>query len=252
MSQLHLSDEILMAFADGELDEPMAAAVAKAMSEDAGIAKRVLDFQQSRRLTRSAFSQAIALEVPPELHAAVSAQVRAFEAANGSVTEFRPRKTIADERVGRRSPFLRMALAASIGVLAVAAGYFAGQRHGSGETSLMAQLEAPQVRDALGRIASGQEVELPAGRMRVISTFRLANGSLCREFRLQAPSGAADAVACRDSGWNVTFAAAKTGGNADYTPSDGADPIAAYLQSLNAGEPLVDEAEAKALAESAR
>ena len=55
MSELHLSDEILMAFADGELDEPIAAAVAKAMAEDPGIARRIVDFQKSRRLTRSAF-----------------------------------------------------------------------------------------------------------------------------------------------------------------------------------------------------
>jgi hypothetical protein len=33
MSQLHLTDEILMAFADGELDEAVASAVAKAMAE---------------------------------------------------------------------------------------------------------------------------------------------------------------------------------------------------------------------------
>ena len=34
MSELHLSNEVLMAFADGELDEPIAAAVAKAMADD--------------------------------------------------------------------------------------------------------------------------------------------------------------------------------------------------------------------------
>ena len=251
MSQLHLSDEILMAFADGELDEPVAAAVAKAMSEDPVIAKRVSDFQQSRRLTHSVFAHALTHEVPPKLQAAVSAQIRAFEALNGQVTELAAHKQ-AGNQAGRRVPLWQMAMAASVGALAIAAGYFVGQHHGSGANSLLAQLEASPVRDALSRIASGQEVAVSNGRMRVISTFRLANGSLCREFRMQASSGTADAIACRNGQWNVTFATADAGHGAAYTPSDGSDLISAYLQSVNAGEPLVDEAETKALAEKAR
>lgn len=253
MSQLHLSDEILMAFADGELDEPVAAAVAKAMAEDPGIARRVVDFQQSRRLTRSALSSAP--DVPPALYAAVVAQVKAFEAASdahNTVTEFKSRK-VPVERSGWNVPsFMKVALAASVAAVALAAGYFAGQQNVSGANSLIAQLEAPLVRDALSRVASGQDVELPIGRMRVISTYRLASGSLCREFRLQGSSGAADAIACRSGEWNVAFAAARPVGNADYVPSDGADLVASYLQSVNAGEPLVDAAEAQALTEAAR
>jgi len=258
MSQLHLSDEILMAFADGELDEPVAAAVAKAMAEDPGLARRVVDFQQSRRLTRSAFSSTLAPDVPPALYAAVSAQVKAFEAGNAAddtVTEFRLRTPPA-ARSGRTYPsFMKMALAASVAALAVAAGYFAGQRETLGSNGLVAQLESPSVRHALSTVASGQDVELPTGRLRVISSYRLANGSLCREFKFQASSGAAgaaDAIACRRGEWTVDFAAAKPVGSADYTPSDGADPVSAYLQSVNAGDPLVDAAEALALAEAAR
>ena len=56
MSELHLSNEVLMAFADGELDEPIAAAVARAMADDPRVARRIVDFQQSRRLTRTAYS----------------------------------------------------------------------------------------------------------------------------------------------------------------------------------------------------
>jgi hypothetical protein len=111
---------------------------------------------------------------------------------------------------------MKMALAASVAALALGAGYFAGQRDVSGANSLIAQLEGPQVRDALSRVASGENVELPAGRLRVISTYRLANGSLCREFKLQASSGTADAIACRSGQWNVTFAAASAGNSTDY------------------------------------
>ncbi len=256
MSQLHLSDEILMAFADGELDEPVAAAVAKAMVESPGIAKRVVDFQQSRRLTRSAFATGSAPAVPPELYAAVSAQIRAFEAANDRVAE--PGVVVGNfggerrVRARRWSPFLNLALAASVAAVAVAVGYFAGRQSTWSTDSLIAQLDHPLVRSELSRIPSGGEVELPAGRMRVISTYRVANGSLCREFRLQASSGAANAVACHKGEWNVAFAVTGTVNPAEYIPSDGSDLTASYLQNAGAGEPLVEAAEMKALAEAAR
>jgi hypothetical protein len=143
-------------------------------------------------------------------------------------------------------------MAASVATLALATGYWAGQQNLRGENSFIAQLEHPTVRDALSRMASGSEDALPVGRMRVISTYRLANGSLCREFRLQASSGAADAVACHSGQWNVTFALASVAPDSGYVPSDGADLTTSYLESMAAGEPIMDAAEAKALAEIAR
>ena len=251
MSQLHLSDEILMAFADGEVDEPMAAAVAKAMAEDPGIAKRVVDFQQSRRLTRSAFSSSLAPDVPPALHAAVLAQIRAHEAGDAPMV-----MPIADEKKSvqprQKYSFAAMALAASLATLAVALGYFTGRQAGGATGGLIAQLDDPLIHRELSRAESGREVQLPMGRLRVISTYRLANGSLCREFKLQSEAEAANAVACRTDDWNLTFALASPADNTAYTPSSGSDPMAAYLQAVDAGDPLVDGAEAKALAEAGR
>jgi hypothetical protein len=251
MSQLHLSDEILMAFADGELEEPTAAAVAKAMAEDTNVAKRIMDFQQSRRLARSAFSTALLPDVPPELRAAVLAQVKSHEAAGESETgsDIKP---LQNEWLRRKRPFMPMALAASIAAIALALGYFAGWHSGPGTGGLIAQLESPLVHHELNRSASGKDVELPFGRLRVISTYRLANGSLCREFRLQSSTETAEAVACRNGEWNATFVLASAVNNAEYTPSGGGDPMVAYLQSIGAGQPLVDEAETRALAETDR
>jgi hypothetical protein len=249
MSQLHLSDEILMAFADGELDEPVASAVERAMLIDPTVTKRIADFLRSRRLARSVFLKEGLPEVSPELRAAVLARIDAFDAtgdrpAESSLPQTRPRP---------RSDtwfFLKVAIAASVATLAIAiVGYLAGQRWAQPEhqTSLVAQLDDSPVHEALNTVASGQDIALPHGRMRVISTYRLASGSLCREFRVQASSGAAAAVACRNGDWNVTFAMASAEGDTGYTPSSGGDLIAAYLQNAGAGEPLVDAAEAKAL-----
>ena len=248
MSELHLSDEILMAFADGELDEPIASAVARAMVEDPGIAKRVVDFQQSRQLTRSAYSEALLPEVPRALQAAISGRIEAYEAKERRAAHEAARRVRSTGRWGG-FPVLPVALAASVAVVAAGVGYWAG-RHGSqGTDNLMARLEDPATHRELSRVASGADTDLPFGRLRVISSYRLGNGVLCREFRLILAFEAAEAVACRRDGWNVTFALAADAADAGYVPSGGEDPMATYLQAVGAGAPLVDEVEAKALSE---
>lgn len=245
MSDLHLTDEILMAFADGELDEPVAAAVASVMAQDPAVARKIVEFQQSRRLTRSVFASNLTPDVPTELRAAVSAQIEAYEAANTAGARPEPIETRSIQP-SRMHP-MRMALAASLAAVAVASGYFMG-RQSQPEAGHLAHLEDPMVLKELGRLESGREVELPVGRLRVVSTYRLPNNSLCREFRLQSTSSATGAVACRTDEWNVTFALAELKTSAGYVPSSGGDVVDAYLGNLGAGNPLEGEAEVKALA----
>jgi anti-sigma factor RsiW len=241
-----------MAFADGELDEQVAATVEQAMASDPAIAKRISEFLRSRRLIRSAFSEETLSDVSPELRAAVLAQIDHFE---GQGRE----QPSSGLQVPRSAPLTGMwrsgmALAASIAVLAlVTAGYLAGRQGMQPPSSgPIAHLATPEVNRVLSESPSGQELDLSFGRMRVISTFRTANGSLCREFKLQVSTGTSDAVACRDRDWMITFAVASTGPSASYVPSGGADLMASYLQNTGAGEPLVDEAEIRALGEVRR
>ncbi|MGF9757910.1 hypothetical protein AAII07_22170 [Microvirga sp. 0TCS3.31] len=249
MSELHLTDEILMAFADGELDEPVAAAVARVMAQDPAVAKKIVEFQQSRRLTRSVFASNLAPDVPSELRAVIAAQIEAYETASaaGKGTEPAEAKRIWPSRLYP----MKMALAASLAAVAVASGYFIG-RQSQPEAGRLAHLEDPLVLRELSRLESGREVSLPAGLLRVVSTYRLPNESLCREFRLQSTSTTAGAVACRTDEWKVTFALAEPAKSAEYVPSSGGDLVDAYLGNLGAGNPLDGEAEAKALAEAGR
>jgi hypothetical protein len=249
MSELHLTDEILMAFADGELEEPVAAAVARVMAQDPSVARKVVEFQQSRRLTRSVFASNLAPDVPAKLRAAISAQIEAYEAASKAGRRPEPVKTESPWPKGGCP--MKMALAASLAAVAVATGYFAG-RQAQPEAGRLAHLEDPLVFTELSRLESGREAELPVGRLRVISTYRLQNGSLCREFRLQSTSTATDAVACRNDEWNVTFALTEPTKSAEYVPSSGDGLMDAYLGRLGAGTPLEGEAEAKALVEATR
>jgi hypothetical protein len=245
MSELHLTDEILMAFADGELDEPVAAAVARVMAQDPAIARKIVEFQQSRRLTRSVFASSLVPDVPNELRAVISAQIEAYETASAAARRLEPAGT---KRIwpSSLSP-MKMAMAASLAAVAVASGYFIGLQS-QPDAGRLAHLEDPLILRELSRLESGREVELPVGRLRVVSTYRLPNKSLCREFRLQSTSTAAGAVACRTDEWKVAFALVEPAKGAEYVPSSGGDLVDAYLGNLDAGNPLEGEAEAKALA----
>src|SRR5690348_128861 len=71
MDKLHLSDETLMAYADGELPQDVAAAVEASMRSDASLVRRVVGFVASRRLARSSTIAAGLPEVPAPLAASV-------------------------------------------------------------------------------------------------------------------------------------------------------------------------------------
>lgn len=244
MAQVHFSDEILMAFADGELDERVAGSVEKAMADDPAIAQRVAGFLRSRRIIRSAFHDEALPDVPPELQAAVLSQIERFEA---TPQPQRPEIQAVKKMPGAARWRMGFAMAASVAAFATL-GYLAG-RHDEPSSLLgpIAQLSNPEVGGALSKIPSGQDQDLSFGRMRVISTFRTASGSLCREFNLHTSSGSSEAVACHENGWKVTFAVATEAQGNAYVPSDGTGLMENYLQHSGAGEPLLNSAETQAL-----
>ncbi|MXQ10419.1 anti-sigma factor family protein [Microvirga makkahensis] len=260
MAHVHFSDEVLMAFADGELDEPTAAAVEQAIAEDPAIAGRVAGFLRSRRLIRSAFPKEAASDVPPELLAAVQAQIERFEGPSRQRPPSPlPSPSQSPLQALRRAPpdgrwRFGIALAASLAALAIAAAAYLAGRQGlsSPSSDPIAHLADPEVRRVLSESPSGQERSLSFGRMRMISTFRMANGNLCREFKIEARSATSDAVACHDGDWTITFALASAAADAAYVPSGESDLMASYLQNSGAGEPLVDDAETRALNEARR
>ncbi len=256
MSRIHLTDEILMAFADGELDEAVRRAVDEAMLHDPQLRQRVAEYTRSRRLVQTALSTEVYLAVPSALRANVMRQVSHSErkASDHPETALMGGSGTHRATVVARSrlPQYLLPLAASIAVIAIGIGmFFAGRwtdSNGLSQQSLVARLSSPPVQAALGTAPSGQPQSLAAGEFRVIATYKSGSGALCREFTLQDASGKANAVACRSkSDWNVTFAMVEPAQTTGYAPADGADPISSYLQGLNAGEPLEPSVERKAL-----
>ncbi|BBE74282.1 anti-sigma factor family protein [Oharaeibacter diazotrophicus] len=249
MALEHLTDEHLVAYTDGELDEASARRVEIAMAADPDVARRVMAFQRSRRLVRAAFA-AEPVEVPPALREAVEARIAAVEArtvpkAEGSVVPFRPRRPIG----GGFSGLLRgAAAAAAVAAVAAGAGLYVG-RGPSAETTAVAVLDRPETAEALSTRAAGDGVTIDGARVSLVQSYVLADGSLCREIAVEEASGATSALACRAAGrWEVRFSARQPAAVDGYAPASGATAIDGYLDAVGAGSPLDPVAEAAALA----
>lgn len=257
------SDETLMAFADGELDEAEATAVEAAIDADPALAERVALFMETRAMVGAALKPLADEPVPPALEAAVrrsieaarsgdlgtaAASTAAEEATTATVVAFRPRPT-------QNLSFARFALplAASLAVIvAGAAGYFAGRGGSEGTSGLqVAGLDRPALTSVLESVGSGEQISLGQGgqRFRAIATFRDDAGTLCREFEVDAADGnTVVSVACRpDAGWTVNFAVVAPGVQGGYAPASSTESLDAYLGAIGAGDPISAEEEREAL-----
>jgi anti-sigma factor RsiW len=287
MAKIHLTDELLMAFADGELDDAVSSAVEQAIAEDSGKRRQIAEFMRSRRLVRSALATTEALAVPAALAAAVARQVAASEGPSAKSSATSPplktspaletspalavrRDTLrpgAPNRTSRPAPTWFL-LAASLAALAIGAGGFVVGRQTSpgarGDADFLARLDAPEVDTVLASLPSGKEAAIALGLVRVVATYRTAGGSLCREFTVAGQAGDAKAVACRPNdgrppnSWTLAFAQTDPTPQASavkapaekaqpYAPADGESPVVTYLQGVGAGDPLDSNAELDAL-----
>lgn len=214
-----VSDDMLMALADGELNETEALRLHSLIAADPALAARYRDFAMTRSLLQDAYP----LEpVPDRLQGAVMAQASNVVPLRKAVT-----------------PVLGwgMALAASL-VLAVG-GFVAGRGTGPGEVD---------VAIATADLLTGTEAVLPDGStVRVLGSYDTSIG-LCRLI------GQDDLrhVVCRDpqaGGW-VTALSVDAGGAGNFMPASDLSVAAidGLLDGVGAGPALDAAAERAALA----
>jgi hypothetical protein len=225
-----VTDEMLMAFVDGETDAATAAMVEKALAADPGLALRAQDFRRSKALLRDAFGDVRREPVPEALLAAV---VRADQA--GTIVAFPYRHKLR----------FALPLAASLAVAFGVAGYFVGQT--TPDTDDL--LGHAAIADALGETVSGDSrtLKLASGDalLRTLATYRI-EGGICRSFDLSGSDIALTGVGCdRGAGWNVDLTVAQASNNGLYAPASGAalSSIDAYLDALEASAALTRQEE---------
>lgn len=246
MATTEYGDELLMAFADGLLDDEESAKIEEAVAADPALALRVAGLAEARLAVKELHGSLLDMPVPDDLKARVEAMAASRNAAPASAGA---EVVNLSERRGRRGWMARVVpavLAASVAAMIAGPIGF-----------MMAPANAPAfgvggalpagVAAVLGNVPSGQTQDVAGiGSVETIATFRDAGGTLCREFEVDTAT-ALVAVACRtEAEWRITFAveAPLTEG---YAPAGALEALDAYLGAVSAGEPMSAEEEAKAL-----
>jgi hypothetical protein len=235
------TDEELMAYVDGEVDDAKAAAIEAAAAANPGIARTIDLFARSRLTVQEAYASVLHEPVPPHLVASALGR----PAAEGNVVAFPSRwpSTFA----------IALAAAACLAIMiSGVAGYFAWTGTG-GVGGIGLASASPEISGLLGTAPSGAEETLADGSaFHVVGSFHDRNERFCREFEVSGEAGGSLAVACRtDSDWSVEFAM-RTGTAGGYEPASSTAVLDSYLAQIGAGEILSSDEERRLLDEQTR
>jgi hypothetical protein len=237
-----LPDEVLMAYADDELDARARAAVEAAMAADPEIGRRIAQHKALRSRVHSAFERILDEPVPARL----LQEVRSEPSGSGTnkVVQLRRRPV-------RRWAWPQWtAMAASL-IVGVIAGRLALVRWGTGPISMRGGqvLASGALADALShQLAADQSAAAP---VRIGVSFRAKSGEYCRTFTLRQTT-ALGGLACRAAdGWQVrVLAGTESPGGAPgpYRQAASSMPPAVItaVGDLMTGEPLDARGEAAA------
>ncbi len=250
---MKISDEMLMAYADGELDATAREAVESAMREDPQIVERVGRHRALRRRIQEAYSAVLLEDVPDRL----------LRAAQGAAATERKVVNLQDARAPRghsarrTRPLPRQwqwraagAMAASV-IVGVGVGFFIW-----GRTAPPFARGADGALVARGQLAQALSNQLAAEQSQASSvqiglSFLAKSGDYCRTFALsgeQSPSG----LACRHGEeWQVravTQGPDEVAGASEYRTAGSTMPamIRALVEAQVAGEPLDQAGEREA------
>ena len=242
------SDEIVMAYVDGELDDAARAALEGAMATDTDLAERVARERRLRARLHSEFDPVLREPIPERLLAAT--QGTAAKARTSNLVWLK-RIPARDWRWPQWS-----AIAASL-VLGVFIAPLL--RHEPTEGPLAIRdgkvLASGALAHALSeQLASNQPANAP---VHIGVSFLSRNGDYCRTFMLRDKS-AVTGLACRDGGsWRLQALAATdraTSGSGEYQPAASSLPpaIEQSIEALIGGDPLDAKGEAAARGEDWR
>jgi hypothetical protein len=231
---MSFSDEVLMAYADEELEPAQRAAVEQAMAVDPEVARRVAEHKALRERLHRAYEPILGEEIPERL--LETAHARAAQSVDNMI----PLQRKASR--ARPLPWLWTAIAAS-----VLAGVGIGQL-----TPLLGGAGPFASRDgqlfARGALANALEHQLasnqaPHAAVQMGISFLAKDGRYCRTFTVTERGGLAG-LACREPrDWQIQMlmqSASESEGRAQYRPAASPlpDAIAQAAQAQMSGEPL--------------
>ena len=211
-----VSDEVLMAYADGELTPEECQTLERMLRHDPVLRQRMEPFIRTRAELASAFGPTLHEPVPERLIAAIR-RARPPARASASGLPFGGRLVDLVRRVAAAlmPDGMTPALAASVAALVVAgaaAGWMAGR--GDQPASLIVAsgshlVAGEALAEALETNPSGTESRSDRARASVVPvlSFRTADNTVCREYRVRTAEADRDfaGLACRDAAgaWRI-------------------------------------------------
>ena len=245
MNQDHIPDEVLMAYADGELPADEAATLEARLSEDADLAARVQVFAGSAAALKGLKHADTSATMPAGLEQALRARVTSASADAPAMVAADPvpaGNVVAFPQ--RRVPLWTGALAATVALaVGLGAGLLAGK--GTGPNGSVDPVFA-----ALDSLPSGEVTTLADGtELRMVASFNSSDGALCREYEQIGQDATGQlTVACRDQGAWVPQLVVALGGAEGYAPASAPELLDLYYMQSEAGSVLSPDEERAALA----
>jgi hypothetical protein len=192
---MNYSDEILMAYADGELAEPQRSEVEAAVRADPSLASIVDGHRALRRDVSAAFAGVLDEPVPARLQIPGTGKVLSFEAARSARA-----RTTAPAPKRTWPTWAALAATLVVGVMAGSAWLDGGKGDGGfvsadagGRLTARGELAGALSRQLASEAASGSAV-------RIGVSFASRDGGYCRSFSVGAKAG----LACRDGeAWRI-------------------------------------------------
>jgi hypothetical protein len=235
-----VSDETLMAYADGEVDAATRAIIETAMREDPEVRRRIAEHRALREAMQGSFSAVLDEPVPQRLIDAARGQTAA--PAGNVVDLARARRAAASQPLRGLRNWRPAAMAASL-LVGVGLGYLA--LHSANplvKTSSSGELLAGA---GLVQALSNQLSEDRSPGLVAITglSFRAKTGDYCRTFSL-AGTHSSSGLACREGdGWKIKVLAQSppaAANSSNFRPAASADSpaVRAAVEESIDGEPL--------------
>jgi hypothetical protein len=232
---MNVSDEMLMAYADGEADEATRTLIEAAMRDHPELRRRVAHHRALRQAVQGAFAEVLDEPVPQRLVAA------ARGAPAGNVVDFAGARNAAAVKAPRRGLRWQPAAMAASLLLGLALGYLGWRGSNPVVTSNGELVAGAGLADALSTQLSSDRAP---GRVATTGlSFRAKSGDYCRTFSLtgmHTNSG----LACREGGdWKIKVLAQsseKPVSSSAFRPAASADSpaVRAAVEGSIDGEPL--------------
>jgi hypothetical protein len=229
-----ITDELLMAYADGQLDDLDMQRIKQAMADDESLAERVALFRSTKQWAHDAYKYADEVDHDESVDNVVS------------YTQFKQAVDKASKPKTMFGQLSSMAMVAGFACVAGIAGFLAAQMvndvssPGFAMDEELAQALSSQPSEGMGAVNENG--------VRVLISFENGDGQLCRQYLREAGSAYEGGIACQTDGdWSLELAMTQELSRQGVEAASSNAIFDSYFFTHNAGQALSPEEEAERL-----